>query len=497
MHVSLNLRRRGRTLAVLAALLLLLTGSRFALADSREQAALQQDINLLEHESKARAAIAKEAAPSVVNVTVEKRITGEQMSAQQFPDPFNDPFFRKFFQGPMPEQPNGGVMHGLGSGIIVSDRGYVLTNNHVISGADKINVKLPDGREFTGKVVGADPATDVAVVKIDGKNLPVAKLGNSDDIQVGESVLAIGNPFGLDHTITAGIVSAKGRNEVGVADYENFIQTDASINPGNSGGPLLNLRGEVIGVNTAIYGSSGGNVGIGFAIPINQARTVMDSLIANGKVVRGFLGVMIQEVTPELASAMNLPPSHGVLVSDVTADSPAGRAGLKSGDVILAFNNKPMTSVNLLRNEVAGIKPGDTVPLQVLRDGKKLDLSAKIGEQPKDMVAAEQGGNGGGESGQPSSDTVLGMTLQPLNADLAASMGTRARHGLVITDVDPDSPAGRAGLAQGMVLLEVNHTPVRTVHEVQEQVQRTPSKKYVLMLVESGKADRYVAVQAS
>ncbi|HUJ74994.1 MAG TPA: Do family serine endopeptidase, partial [bacterium] len=361
-----------------------------------------------------------------------------------------------------------------------------------------ITVKLPDGRVFSGKVVGADPASDVAVIKIGGKDLPVAQLGNSDDLQVGESVLAIGNPFGLEQTVTAGIVSAKGRNQVGIEDYENFIQTDAAINPGNSGGPLLNLAGQVVGVNTAIYGKSGGNVGIGFAIPINQARQIMTQLVQNGKVVRGYLGVVIQNVTPALASALNLEPNHGALVASVAPGSPASQAGLRQGDVITSFQGRPVSSVSALRYAVAAVKPGDTVKTEVLRDGKPALLDVKIKEQPKNMLAAASQGDqqqqGSAQGG--SNDEVLGMTLQKLTPDLAASMGYSGRHGVVVTNVDDDSAAASAGLQQGMVILQVNQHAVESVAEVRRLVKEVPSKKYVLLLVsDQDGGDHFVAVQ--
>ncbi len=494
--VSQQIPRHGGRLVVLAmAALLLMPLAGMAQAKTQPEPLLQQDIGLLERESKARAAIAKEASPAVVNITVEKKATAEQTSSSDAPNPFNDEFMRRFFQGQIPAPPHDPNVHGLGSGIIVGAQGYILTNNHVVSGADKITVKLPDGRTFDAKRVGTDPATDVAVLKIDGKDFPVAKLGNSDEIEVGESVLAIGNPFGLDQTITAGIISAKGRNQVGVAQYENFIQTDASINPGNSGGPLLNLKGEVVGVNTAIYGNSGGNMGIGFAIPINQARGIMKTLIADGKVVRGFLGVSIQAVGPEIAGAMNLTPDQRVLVSGVGPGTPAAQAGLKQGDVILTFRNQPMQSVNALRYAVASVKPGDSVPVEVLRDGKHVQLNVKITEQPKDMVAATSGEGQGDSSAKDAAKSVLGMTLQALNPELAARVGSKSDHGVVVTDLDPNGPAASAGLHEGEVVLEVNHHPVRNVREVREQLARARDKKYVLLLVQAGNADRYVAVR--
>jgi serine protease Do len=327
-------RRRAALACATLLLALFAAGSPGQLSAQSAEAQLQRDIETLTRESKARAAIVKRVTSSVVNISVEKNVKASERG--DGPDPFDDEFFRRFFQPRIPP-PRDFKQRGLGSGTIVDKQGYVLTNNHVVADADKILVKLPDGRQFEAKLVGGDPASDIAVVKIEGSDLPLAKLGNSDDIDVGESVMAIGNPFGLEQTITAGIVSAKGRSQVGVTDYEDFIQTDASINPGNSGGPLINLKGEVVGVNTAIFSRSGGNMGIGFSIPINDAREIMTALIATGKVTRGFLGVVIQDITPEIAGALGVKAGEGVLVANVGPNTPALRSGIKQGDVIASF----------------------------------------------------------------------------------------------------------------------------------------------------------------
>jgi len=458
---------------------------------------LQKDIKALQRESKARAAIVKRVSPSVVNVSVEKDVKASEHGEDQ-PDPFDDEFFRRFFQPRIPP-PHDFKQRGLGSGTIVDSRGYILTNNHVVADADKIQVKLPDERQFDATLVGRDPASDLAVIKIDGTNLPTAKLGDSDDLEVGESVMAIGDPFSLEQTITAGIVSAKGRSQVGVTDYEDFIQTDASINPGNSGGPLINLKGEVIGVNTAIYSRSGGNMGIGFSIPINEAREIMNQLIQTGKVTRGFLGVVIQDITPELAGTLpGVKPNEGALVANVGPGSPAAKAGIKQGDVIVAFKNQPVKSVNALRYAVARVKPGEKVTADIVKDGKRRTINITIEEQPSDMRAAmEEPGQEAPEERGPNApvDQVLGMTLQPLTREVAERLGYLNLKGIIVSDVDPNGPAAGAGIQQGALILEVNQRPARSVAELKQQVDKTPSKKYLLMLVRLGNFDRYIAVQ--
>jgi serine protease Do len=459
------------------------------------QAQDQKLIDALVLQSKARAAIVKAISPAVVHISVEKSVKSD---GQQLPEMFNDEFFRRFFQPRLPTPPREFRQRGLGTGSIVSPDGYILTNNHVVADADKITVKLPDGRELEAKLIGADPPTDLAVIQVQGKNLPIIKLGDSDDLDVGESVIAIGNPFGLEQTVTAGIVSAKGRSEVGLTDYEDFIQTDASINPGNSGGPLVNLRGDIVGINTAIYSRSGGNQGIGFAIPVNMARTIMKDLIAGGRVVRGFLGVVIQDVTQELASALNVEVNGGVLVSNVGPDTPAGKAGIKQGDLIVTFNGRPTKSSNALRNAVAATKPGAKIPVELVRDGKRSTVQVTIQEQPKDMSAAIGGVQRPGEEGEPegpATEELLGMTLQPLTPDVAEQLGYKGFTGLVVTHVTQDSPAAEARLREGVLIMQANRRPVRTVAEFKAVVDSVPSGGHILLFVRLGEFNRFLGIR--
>jgi serine protease Do len=363
-------------------------------------------------------------------------------------------------------------------------------------------VKLQDGRELQGKLVGADPATDLAVVKIDAPNLPVATLGNSDTLEVGETVIAIGNPFGLEQTVTQGIVSAKGRSQVGLTDYEDFIQTDASINPGNSGGPLINLKGEIVGVNTAIFSRSGGSMGIGFSIPVNMARSIMQSLIQSGRVVRGFLGVVIQDVTQELADAMGVKVNEGVLIANVGPNTPAAAAGMKQGDIVVHFNGHPVKSSNELRNAVAATKPGKQVPMDLMREGKPLRLMVTIAEQPQDMRAAIEGpkpegehgpGAGPGPGGRP--EEALGMQVEVLTPDLAERLGYQDVKGVVVSAVAPNSPAADAGLRRGTLIESVNRKTVVSVQEFRTEISRVPSGKRILLLARFGGANQFVVIK--
>lgn len=459
------------------------------------QADVTDDIEAMVRASKARAAIVKRVSPAVVHIRVEKIVKsrGEQ---PETPDFFDDEFFRRFFQPRMPKEFR---QRGLGSGFIVDKRGYILTNNHVVGDADKIKVKLPDGREFDAKLVGADPATDLAVIQIKGKDLPVAELGNSDELGVGESVIAIGNPFGLEQTVTAGIVSAKGRSSVGLTDYEDFIQTDASINPGNSGGPLLSLRGKVVGVNTAIFSRSGGNQGIGFTIPVNMARTIMTALIESGKVTRGFLGVVIQDVTQELADAIGVKAKSGVLISNVGDNTPAGRAGIKQGDVITTFNNRRVTTSSALRNAVAAVKPGTSVPVKLVRSGKRMQLKVKIIVQPKDMRAAISGQAqpGGGDKGDSDEapEAALGLVLRPLTRELAQQLGYEGLSGVLIASVKPGSVAEQANLRARALIREVDRKPVGDIEQFRKVYGALSSGKHVLFLLQMGQFTQYIAVQ--
>jgi len=456
--------------------------------------AQEKAIESLRETGKAFASVAKKVSPAVVFIQVEKEVSAQQMP--QFPAPFGDDFFRRFFGQPLPKghprpmqpAPKRRSM-GQGSGFIVTPDGYLLTNNHVVANADKVTVTLVDGRKFTAKTVGTDPRSDVAVIKIDAKDLPVLPLGNSDKLQVGEWVIAVGNPFGLSHTITAGIVSAKGRSSVGISDYENFIQTDAAINPGNSGGPLVNLDGQAIGMNTAIFSRSGGYMGIGFAIPINMIKVIFDQLVKTGHVTRGYLGIMIQNLTPELAKSFDLKDNQGVLVAQVTKDSPAEKAGLKQGDVIVEFAGQPVKKIGSFRNRVALKAPGSKQTIVVLRDGKRRELTVTIGKLP------EKGGSEAAKNG-PASEKLekLGLTVQKLTPELAEQFGYKGRSGVLVSEVQPDSPAANAGIRRGVLIEEVNRQPVKSVDEFERIVAKTRKNGTILLLVREGEYSHYVAL---
>lgn len=393
--------------------------------------------------------------PSVVSITSEKSLrVGRQVMQQVLPDQFRRFFgedFGFFFNNPSPGQKS--IQQGYGSGVIVSRDGYVLTNNHVVAEADRVVVKTQDNVEHPAKVVGTDPKTDVAVLKIDASNLAAAPLANSEEARVGDWVIAVGGPFGLENTVTAGIISATGRDAVGITDYENFLQTDAAVNPGNSGGPLVNLRGEVVGINTAIASRSGSNTGIGFAIPSNLAKTVMDDLIPDGKIERGFLGAAIQDLTKELAKSFNYDGRDGVLVSDVSKGGPAEKAGLKSGDIIIHFNGRSMNHARQLRNAVAQTHPDSSVDLDIFRDGKRQTMPVTIGLlDDKVVLSADQG---------QTTSTDLGLSVQTLTPELARQLGyTEAQKGVVVRDVTTGGWAARARLEPEQVIVSVNDREV-------------------------------------
>ncbi|MEF3168073.1 MAG: DegQ family serine endoprotease [Deltaproteobacteria bacterium] len=449
------------------------------------------DIAVLDKTSKAFAAVSKAAMPAVAFVQVEKSMDQKGSGAPfQFQDPFeffNDPFFERFF-GPhfrkQQPQPRKFRQRGQGSGFIISPDGYLLTNNHVVEGADTIKVKLADGREFTAAVVGTDPQSDVAVIKVDGKNLPYLRLGDSDKLDIGEWVIAIGNPFGLQQTVTVGVVSAKGRSRLGINDYEDFIQTDAAINPGNSGGPLINIHGEVVGMNTAIVSRSGGYMGIGFAIPINMAKAIKDQLIASGKVTRGWLGVIIQQMDEDLAKSFGLTSKEGILVAEVTPDSPADKAGLKDGDVIIRMNGQKVTDVAELRNKIALMPPGTTLDLEIIRDGKPVSVTATIGEQPQTV----------GMGTRSEILQSLGFSVQELTPELAEHFGYPQGHGVLISEVDPDGLAAQIGMKPGQLIEEVNRQPVKNVREFMSALAASKDSKRVLLRVREGEFSRYVAL---
>ena len=406
--------------------------------------AQEQGLENLKETGKAFATVAREASPAVVYIKVEKTVT----SGPTMRMPFNDEFFRRFFGEPMPGQPQTipqqkRMVQGQGSGFIISPDGYILTNNHVVGEADKVIVKLLDGREFTATIVGTDPPTDVAVIKIDATDLPVLPLGDSDKVEVGEWVLALGNPFGLSHTLTAGIVSATGRSSVGISDYEDFIQTDAAINPGNSGGPLLNLEGRAIGITTAIYSRNGGYMGIGFAIPVNMAQSIYNQLIEHGNVTRGYLGITIQDLTPELAKSFGLKDTRGILIAEVMPDTPAEKAGLKQGDVIVKFNKEAVDNFAPFRNKIAMSEPGTKVNITVIREGREKSFTVTIEKK----VSGEQAA-----SSRPENLEKLGLTVTTLTKELADRYGYIDEEGVVITQVDPESSAAGAGLKSGMLI---------------------------------------------
>ncbi len=458
-----------------------------------------ENIDLLARSAKAFAAVVKKAGPAVVHVKVEKSVqatTGQGGPGANPYDFFNDPLFERFFgpqfkhpQIPGRQQPRKFKQQAAGSGFIISSDGHILTNNHVVEGADKITVRLDDEREFEAEVVGTDPQSDVALIKINGKNLPTLPLGNSDNLEVGEWVIAIGSPFELNQTVTVGVVSAKGRNRMGINDYENFIQTDAAINPGNSGGPLLNIHGEAIGINTAIFSRSGGYMGIGFAIPINMAKNIEQQLLKHGKVTRGWLGVMIQDVDKDLAKSFDLDSTQGVLISGVTEKSPAEKADIQQGDVIIAINGKPLANVAELRNAIAMTAPGTKVTLTIIRDGKERKLPVTIGEQPSDFGSVAK------QSGKSPLGT-MGLSLQDLTPELADQFGYRKDQGILIAGVDPDSPAGRVGLQAGQLIEEVNKTPVKNLKELQQILAKAKNPKQVLLRVRAGEYSQYVVLRA-
>jgi len=405
-------------------------------------------------------AVAKAVAPAVVHIEVSQKV---QLGGNEDWQQFEDDFFRRFFGQPgRPSRPapEEHVQRGQGSGVIVDHRGYILTNNHVVGHADKIRVQLADKRSFDAKLVGADEHTDVAVIKIEAKDLPVARLGDSDKLEVGEWVVAVGNPFGLDQTVTAGVVSALGRTRVVDIQNQDFIQTDAAINPGNSGGPLADLGGEVVGVNTAIYSRSGGNMGIGFAIPINMARRVMKDLIEQGKVTRGWLGVRPQDVSEDLAKALKLPKAAGALVAEVVENGPAAKAGILERDVIVSFGGKEVANAEALVNAVGFTPVGKSAEVKLYRDGKLHDLSVQVAERTAEVDASETG-----------SETLekLGLTVKDLTAELRERLGLKKNvAGVAVTEVKPGSPAESAGFEPGVLIEEVNRKPVANVAELKK-----------------------------
>ncbi len=439
--------------------------------------------------------VAKAVTPAVVNISTTRISRLPEGHANG--TPFDDPFFKRFFGDELFrrfEAPKDRRERSLGSGVIADASGYIITNNHVVSKADEIRILFSDKRSLTATVVGTDPKTDIAVIKVDAKDLPVIPWADSDKLQVGEYVLAIGNPFGLNQTVTMGIVSAVGRANVGIAEYEDFIQTDAAINPGNSGGALVNARGELIGINTAIFSQSGGYMGIGFAVPSNMVRSVMEQLIKGGKVVRGYLGVSIQELTQDLARQFGVAETKGVLVSDVLADSPAKRAKLERGDVIVEFDGRAVENPTQFRNLVAQTPIGKKVRIKFLRGGSARDLEVTIAEQPKAMAQVESPGEEGDEA--RSAGAFAGMDVRELTPELARRFNLRDdRGGVIVMHVAEGSPAGEAGLQAGDLITEINRKPIAGLRDFQTATSGLAAREPALVLVVRNGRNLYLTIK--
>ncbi|MGD9589399.1 MAG: DegQ family serine endoprotease [Pyrinomonadaceae bacterium] len=438
--------------------------------------------------------VVERTSPAVVRIEAEGR--GRQQTTEQ--SPFGDDFFRQF---PMPRNQRPPVQRGLGSGVVVSADGTILTNAHVIDGAEKITVLMADNKSFEAKLVGTDKPSDLAVLKIEAQNMPYLTLGNSDTVRVGDIVLAIGNPLGIGQTVTSGIISAKGRR-TGLSDgqsFEDFLQTDAPINRGNSGGALVNLNGELIGINSQILsapGAGGGNIGIGFSIPSNMAKSVMDQLLKDGRVRRGMLGINIQNLTDDTAKALGIEgTASGVLVSNVRAGSSGEKAGLKRGDIVTAINGEKIEDSNVLRNKVAGTMPGTEIKLTVLRDGSNVDLTAVLDELNVEGTTSEGDPQPGNTAPRANESPKLGLSLQPITPETGRQLNLPAgTEGLVVTELDPDGAAASAGIARGDVIIEINRQPVKTVDEVQN-ILNSAGDRPVLLLVSRGGQVVYLTVR--
>jgi serine protease Do len=437
--------------------------------------------------------IAEKTSPAVVSLRAERVVTQDYPTLREWPfgEPFSDPF-DWFFRSPRqrtPRQPRRESRMAQGSGFLISSDGYILTNNHMVEEAEKIEVELTDGRKFTIKVIGTDPDSDVAVVKIDAENLPYLELADSDALEVGEWVLAIGNPLGLSHTVTAGIVSAKGRSGFGLASYENFIQTDAAINFGNSGGPLINLDAKVVGINTAIVGASG-NIGIGFAIPINMAKNIYEQLVDSGTVERGWLGIEMGELADETAEFLGLKKNtKGIPIVEVFAGSAAEKAGLERYDIIIEVNGEPIKSRDAFRNQIAMLKPGNKVSLVVWRDKRRKPITVKLGKRPPTEEL----------TGTLSPKTIgeLGFTVENLTDDLAARYGYEDQSGVIVTGVDEGSQAAEKGIVTGALIKEVNQQKVRNTTEFNEAIREARKEGAALLLVKRGRYTIFVPLKLS
>lgn len=435
-------------------------------------------------------AVAKKAIPAVVFIKAEGVLPEQNPYGQQGEGPspydnFGDDFLQRFFGLPRGGRaPRQQPQVSQGSGFIVTSNGYVMTNAHVVKGADKITVVLNDSQELPASLIGADPHTDIAVLKIEGKDFPYLNFGNSDATEIGEWVIAIGSPFQLEASLTVGVISAKGRQNLKITDLENYIQTDAAINPGNSGGPLLDLNGDVIGINSAIATRSGGYMGIGFAIPSNMVVQIKDQIIEQGMVIRGHIGIALQPIDKEIAEAFNLDKIEGALVSEVFKDSPAEKGGLKQGDIIIELNGVPVKTVGAFRTEVAFMKPGSTITLKVNRKGEILSLPITIGKATDELVAS----NG--------AVVQLGIEAQNLNPQIAAQLGYGAsEEGVVITHIKPGSIAAQAGLRPGFLILAINHKKIKNLDDFNSAINELGKQKRILLLAKQGNVTRYYSIK--
>jgi serine protease Do len=480
-------KNTGNVLKIGALVLTLFIASDFSshsIVFAKDKSVSKESRNTLSKLSQALDEVANIARPAVVNISTTSTVT---MEDNPFGDMFNDPFFRHFFGDPNehPGQKRKRKSSGLGSGVIVSEQGYILTNNHVVQGAEDIKVTLYDKREFKGKIVGTDPRTELAVIMITAKDLPTLKFGESGKLKTGDIVLAIGSPFGLSQTITMGIVSAVGRSNIGLADFEDFIQTDAAINPGNSGGALVNSSGELVGINTAIFSTSGGYMGIGFAIPSDMAKTVMDSIIKHGKVVRGWLGVSIQNLTPELAKSLGIKETEGALIAGIESNSPADKAGFKRGDLVIALDGKKIIDSTSLRNMVSATAPGKKVDFKIIREGKEQTITATLGEYKEKKIAKKTEYN----------NIMKDVTVQELTPGIQDKLNLPENlTGVVITNVGQDSPS--EGLLQpGDVIEEINKMAIRSVQDYDKAVSKLGENDPVLLLIYRNGGSVYLTIR--
>lgn len=467
-----------RNFTILSLSLFLFSSSAFALEPNPANEVLLKQI------SRGFSNVAKQASPAVVYIESQGHVEQDKKATRKGPyenpfDYFDDDFFNRFFGFNFEQkQPSKNSAVVRGSGFLVSQDGYIVTNNHVVEKAGKVSVTLNNGKKVTATVIGADPKSDLAVIKIDGNGYPTLAFGDSEKLEVGDWAIAIGNPFGLQTSVTVGVVSAKGRNQLHIADFEDFIQTDAAINPGNSGGPLLNVEGDVIGVNTAIVSGSGGYMGIGFAIPSHMAKLIVDQLIKEGQVTRSFLGVTVQEVDGNLGSFYHMKNNQGALVTDVVKGSPADQGGLKQEDIILTYNGIPVENLSVFRNYVSLLTPQSKLKLKVLRDGKEIDINITIAKEPHDAAALKK----------------LGLHVQDLSSDLSKKFGLEENKGIVITRVEPNSPAAEAALKPGVLIMAVNRQKVSTLSELNSVINSATKEGRVLLMVKQGEVIRFVAL---